>query len=439
MKFYNREDEIRQLNEIAQLSQNSSHMTVLIGRRRIGKTKLLLRATQGQPTVYWFVSKKSEAILCQQFADEAARILDIPIGTYLHIGDLLEHLLRVAEGRSFTLIIDEFQELAKIDSSIMGDIQRVWDLHKDQSHLTLLISGSIYTMMHKIFEDSKEPLFARASNILKLNAFKTSVLKEILADNNPDYTPDDLLALYSFTGGVPWYVELLMNAGATTRETMIDYIFRENSLFFGEGKNILIEEFGKEYSIYFSILECIARGINTRGAMEAAVGIGDIGGHLGKLNKDYEIVRTMCPILAKSGSKTMRYYISDNFLTFWFRFIYKYNTYIESGNLELLKEIVRRDYPTFSGLMLERYFRQQAREQGVYTHIGNFWDRKGENEIDLILLNEVSRQLTIGEIKRQAHNISTKALTDKIDYFLSVHPELKSFTLTQKELSLRNM
>lgn len=439
MKFYNRESEIQQLNEIEELSHENSQMTVLIGRRRIGKTKLLLRATEGKKAVYLFVSKKSEAILSQQFGEEAERTLDIPIGKYQHIADLLEHLMRISADHPFTLIIDEFQELAKIDASIVGDIQRVWDLNKDRSRINLLISGSVYTMMHKIFEDSKEPLFSRAGNILHLKAFKTSVLKQILGDNNPNYTNDDLLALYSFTGGVAWYVELLMNAGATTREKMINFIFRENSLFLNEGKNILIEEFGKEYSIYFSILECIARGITTRSEMESTIGIGDLGGHLSKLDKDYNIIRTRHPILAKAGSKTMQYYIADNFLTFWFRFVYKYIGYIESGALNTLKDIVRRDYPTYSGLMLERYFRQQAQESGQHTHIGSFWDRKGENEIDFIVLNEVSKQLTIGEIKRQSKNISTKLLIDKVNYFLSVHPELKSYQLNQKELSLEDM
>ena len=439
MKFYNRETELQQLAEIENLSHENSQMTVLIGRRRIGKTKLLLRATENDAVVYLFISKKSEAILSQQFAEEAARALDVPIGSYQHIAELLEHLMRISAERPFTLIIDEFQELAKIDPSIIGDIQRVWDLNKDRSHINLLISGSVYAMMHKIFEDSKEPLFSRAGNIINLNPFKTSVLKQILADHNPNYTNDDLLALYSFTGGVAWYVELLMNAGATTREKMINFIFRENSLFLNEGKNILIEEFGKEYSIYFSILECIARGINTRSEMESVIGIGDLGGHLSKLDKDYNIIRTRRPILAKTSSKTMQYYIADSFLTFWFRFIYKYFGYIESGALNTLKDIVRRDYPTFSGLMLERYFRQQARESGQYTHIGSFWDRKGENEIDIILLNELTKQLTIGEIKRQSKNIHTKLLIGKVDYFLSVHPELKGYQLTQKELSLEDM
>lgn len=439
MKFYDRETELEQLKSIESLSKISSQMTVLTGRRRIGKTKLLLKATENSKVVYLFVSKKSETILANQFAEEATKSLGEPIGSYSSIADLLEHLMLLSASKPFTLIIDEFQELMKIDKSIIGDIQRVWDLNKDKTHLNLLISGSVYSMMHTIFEDSKEPLFSRAGNIINLQPFKTNVLKQILQDHNPSFSNDDVLALYSFTGGVAWYIELFMNAGATTVEKMLNYIFKENSLFINEGKNILIEEFGREYGIYFSILECIARGINTRGEIENCIGVGEIGGYLAKIENDYNIIHIVRPILSKKSSKITRYHISDNFLTFWFRFIYKYMGYVESGSLGLLKEIVKRDYPTFSGIMLERFFRQKAKESGHYTHIGNYWDRKGENEIDIILVNELSKQIEIGEIKRNKRNISPQVLSNKANFFITLHPELQHYNLKELQLNLEEM
>ena len=439
MKFYDRENEMHMLHEIESATHEGSRMTVLVGRRRIGKTKLLIRASEGKPAVYFFVSRKSESILCSQFVEEAERELGMPIGAYHRLADLLEHLMRLSQSMPFTLIIDEFQELLNIDASIIGDIQRVWDLNKDRSRINLLLSGSVYSMMHRIFEDNKEPLFSRASNIIHIHAFRTDVLKEILRDHNAHYTNEDLLALYSFTGGVAWYVELLMDARAFTYKKMVDAIFRENSLFINEGKNLLIEEFGKDYSVYFSILECIARGVNTRGEITAAVGLNEIGGYLSKLENSYSIIRQMRPIFSKASSKTVRYYIADNFLTFWFRFFHKYMGYIESGSIELLKQTFLRDYPTFSGTMLERYFRQKASESGRYTHIGNFWDRKGEHEIDLILANELDKTVKVGEVKRQAKNISPTLLQDKADYFLTLHSQLQSYRMELFQLDLQDM
>lgn len=439
MKFYDRENEMHMLHEIESATHEGSRMTVLVGRRRIGKTKLLIRASEGKPAVYFFVSRKSESILCSQFVEEAERELGMPIGAYHRLADLLEHLMRLSQSMPFILIIDEFQELLNIDASIIGDIQRVWDLNKDRSRINLLLSGSVYSMMHRIFEDNKEPLFSRASNIIHIHAFRTDVLKEILRDHNAHYTNEDLLALYSFTGGVAWYVELLMDARAFTYKKMVDAIFRENSLFINEGKNLLIEEFGKDYSVYFSILECIARGVNTRGEITAAVGLNEIGGYLSKLENSYSIIRQMRPIFSKASSKTVRYFIADNFLTFWFRFFHKYMGYIESGSIELLKQTFLRDYPTFSGTMLERYFRQKASESGRYTHIGNFWDRKGEHEIDLILANELDKTIKVGEVKRQAKNISPTLLQDKADYFLTLHPQLQSYRMELFQLDLQDM
>lgn len=439
MKFYNREKELQLLQEIEAVSRQNSQMTVIVGRRRIGKTKLLLKATENRLAVYWFVSRKSESILCQQFAEEAERSLNIPIGQYTRVAALLEHLMRMSELKPFTLIIDEFQELVNIDSSIIGDIQRVWDLNKDRSHINLLLSGSVYSMMHRIFEDEKEPLFSRASHILHLKAFGTDTLKQILSDYNPGYTAEDLLALYTFTGGVAWYIELLMESKAWTWKKMIDAIFKEQSLFVNEGKNLLIEEVGKEYSIYFSILECIARGINTRGDIENTTGVKEIGGYLSKLEKDFGIIAQLRPIFSKPTAKTVKYYIADNFQTIWFRFFWKYMNYVESGNFTQLREIVERDYPTISGNMLERYFRQRAKEEGRYTDIGNFWDRKGGNEIDIVLVNEQEQVLRIGEIKRQAKNIDLPAVKDKVDYFLSVYPHLMTYTQELLSLSMQDM
>lgn len=117
--------------------------------------------------------------------------------------------------------------------------------------------------MTKIFQDKKEPLFGRADAMIKLTPFTTSVLKEIMSDYKPDYTNDELLALYTYTGGVPKYVELLVDSKALTIPKMIKYICQNDSPFIDEGRNLLIQEFGKKYGNYFSILDAISSGMNT--------------------------------------------------------------------------------------------------------------------------------------------------------------------------------
>ena len=159
---------------------------------------------------------------------------------------------------------------------------------------------------------------------MSIKPFTPAVLKEIMAEYNPNYTSEDLLALYSFTGGVAKYVQLLVDAGATTKTKMLNHIIKADSVFLGEGKAILIEEFGKDYGVYFSILSAIARGKTLRSEIEQIVGR-EIGGYLTKLEKEYEVITKNQPIFEKSSTKNVRYTIEDNFFTFWFRFIYKYN------------------------------------------------------------------------------------------------------------------
>jgi hypothetical protein len=113
--------------------------------------------------------------------------------------------------------------------------------------------------------------------------------------------------------------------------------------------------------------------------------------------------------------------------------------YVESGNFVQLRAIVLRDYPTISGCMLERYFRLKAKETGRYTDIGIFWDKKGEHEMDIILVNEQEQLLRIGEIKRLEKNINRQKLQEKVDYFLSVYPNLLSYTREFLSLSMEDM
>lgn len=441
MKFYNREKEISRLYEIKQASQSNAQLTVVTGRRRIGKTQLILKATESEetPVLYFFVARKAENFLCQDFQQEIATKLGIPImGEVSSFGKQFEYLMILSQQQAFTLIIDEFQEFMKVAPSAYSDMQHYWDIYKEKSKISIIVCGSVYSLMHKIFENQKEPLFGRATAKMSVKPFAVSVLKKILGDYHPKYTSEDLLALYSFTGGVAKYVQQFMDAGATTYKKMLSHMIKEDSTFIGEGRNMLIEEFGTEYATYFTILSAIARGENTRAKIEVLVKR-EIGGYLTKLEQDYGLIAKSTPIFAKVETKNVRYVIEDNFLTFWFRFIYKYGYMVEVGNYEGLKTIIDRDYKTFSGKMLEKYFRTKFIQSGNITHIGGYWDRKGENEIDLVVVNEIEQQAQIVEIKRKAENIDLDILRDKGVQFLRATGELKNYQITHSGLSMKEM
>lgn len=427
MKFFDRREEISTLRKIRENSWNNAQFTVITGRRRIGKTSLVLKAYEDAPILYFFVGRKAESLLCEEFRHEVESKLNIKLGgTPSGFAELFEYLMSLSKDKNFTLFIDEFQNFERVNPSIFSDMQKIWDLNHQSSHINLIVCGSVYSMMTKIFRDKKEPLYNRQNRFMHIKAFQPSVLKEILAEYNPGYTNEDLLALYSFTGGVAKYVQLLVDDNALTLDAMIDSIISEDSVFINEGRTILVEEFGKDYDTYFSILSSISSGKTRRSEMESIIDK-QISGYLTRLENDYGIIAKELPIGAKPLSKNAQYVIQDNFFTFWFRFIFKYAHILEIGGYEQMRTLIHRDYPTFSGLMLERYFRAKAKEIKLYTLIGHWWDRKGVNEVDMIAANEFDKTVAIYEIKRKRKNINYKALEEKASLILNSVDLFKGF------------
>ncbi len=435
MKFYNRIQELEILGRTWEQSKQSACFTVMVGRRRIGKTSLLLESVKGTKYLYLFVSRTSEPLLCEQFQKDAAQALGIQIfGTITRFRDLFEQLLIFGTKEHYTLIIDEFQEFANVNSSIFSEIQNLWDQYKGRAKINFIASGSIYSMMMKIFENRKEPLFGRLTSKITLQPFSVRVIKEILNDYNPKYTSEDLLCLYMLTGGVPKYIALLMEAEATKKNKMLDMVTSPDSPFIGEGKDLLVSEFGKEYGTYFSILQLIASGKNTQSEIDSVIGK-NTGAYLANLEREYSLITKNRPMFSKPESRKNRWSLNDNYLRFWFRFIFPNQSLIEMGKYDMLREVIDRGYEQYSGLILEKYFRAKIAEEKRITDIGSYWDNKGENEIDVIAINDLDKTAIAAEVKRNSNKIDMDILQSKVH---SVK-ELAKYEIELQGLSLENM
>jgi len=433
LKFYNREKEIENLKRVENLSKTSAKMTVIIGRRRIGKTTLVKKAYE--KSIYFFVAKKSEALLCEEFKERIENFGIKVFGEFRSFYKLFEYLLEVSKNRHFTLIIDEFQEFLNINSSIFSDMQNLWDSYKNEAKMNLILSGSIYSLMKKIFEDKKEPLFGRIDNKINLKPFNISTQKKIIKDSFKNYTKEDIFNFYILSGGVAKYVEYYVDNNALRLNDILDLIFNENSLLLEEGKNILIEEFGKEYAIYFSILMLISNSKTSRKEMESILGK-NIGGYLDRLERDYSIIKKIKPIFAKPNTKNVKYEIEDNFLNFWFRFIYKNKSAIEIENYDYVKRLILRDFKTFSGKFLEKYFKEKLKEEKNFSQIGSFWDRKNENEIDIVAINELEKKALIAEVKLNKTKINLNILKEKAKVLM---PYLNGYEIEFKGFSVEDI
>jgi len=435
MLFFDRKLELGILSRIAKQSKRAACFTMLVGRRRIGKTMLLLKYAEKQKFLYLFVSRNSESVLCRQFQQQAAAIGINIFGEITNFRNLFEQFLLFAKTTNYTLVIDEFQEFENINKAIFSQIQELWDKYKNGIKLNFIACGSIYSLMTNIFENKKEPLFGRLTAKIIIKPFTISVQKQVLKKYNPKYTKEDLLFFYSITGGVPQYMSLLMDAKATTKDKMLDFIVRPESPFLNDGKDLLVSEFGKDYGVYFSILQLIAAGKNSQSEIDSIIGK-NTGAYLVNLEKEYSIIEKNKPMFSKPESRGAKFRIQDNFLRFWFRFIYPNQALIEMGKHKMLRMQISKNYEQYSGLLLEKYFREKFAEDENFSKIGSYWDGKGENEIDLIALNDLNKTAVIAEIKRSKNKLKKERLANKA---FSLQEQLNGYKVTLRMLDMGEM
>ena len=438
MKFYDREKELGILQTNWEQSTEQGRLTVLVGRRRVGKTTLLTRsAVYGeQPLLYLYVSKDNERVLTEKFQEAAQQALGLQIyGRMDTFAQFFELLLRYGQQNHFTLVLDEFQNFLKVNQAIPSHIQDLWDRYHEKSKVNMVACGSIYNMMHKIFDNEDEPLYGRQDCRLNMLPFRIGILKQILHDHNPKYTPEDLLCLYTLTGGVAKYVAWLMDAKATTKAKMLRWATQAGSPYLSEGTELIMSEFGKDYANYLSILQLIASGMNTQSEIDGAIGK-NTGAYLDNLEEYYSYIHRQQPMFSKPNGRNSRWQLDDCFLRFWFRFIQRNQALVEMERNDLLLEIVEKGYEQYTGLVLEQYFRQKWMEEERVTRVGNYWDRKGLNEIDMIALNEIDKTAVVAEIKRQRRKFSPTELAEKV---ATLNKELGKYTVKQIGLSMEDM
>jgi len=435
MKFYNREREMGELQKLRRQTGSQARLIVITGRRRVGKTALALEFARNHKHLYLFVAKKPETLLCVEFLEEIRKQFDVPVvGEIKTFREIFLLLIELAKKERFTVILDEFQEFYTINPSVYSEIQHLWDVNKAVCKMNLICIGSVYSLMHRIFEEKKEPLFGRADRILFLKPFPIRTIRDVLDDHGSKGLRA-LFDVYVLTGGLPKYLELLTTNSALTWDGMMDFVLQADSPFINEGRNLLIEEFGKEYGTYFSILELISLGKTARTEIESLLEV-DIGGYLERMEDDFGLISKYKPINAKPNSRTQKYRIRDNFLNFWFRFIYRNRSAIETGNFQYVRDVIRRDYDTYCGVLLERCFHELLAETGRFNRIGAYWERGNQNEIDLVAVNDMKKQILLADIKLNKAKLSIGSLKDKASGVLASYPDYK---VEWQGLSLESM
>ncbi len=447
MKFYGREEELKTLNfEVSKLNV-SSRLAVVTGRRRVGKTTLILKACEqsGLPYLYFFVQRKyAEPELAQEWMAQIRSLLGLQEDdgpARLKLSSVIRFVMQKSVDKPIILVIDECQELDFINESFWSELQQVWDLNKNKSRLMLIMSGSVASALRHIFGSISGPLYGRMDLALTVQPFQPSLLREIFEDIYPQGEPVDLLALYTLTGGVARYVEILSANTSFDQNEMLDYIFSSSgSAYRSDGDIVLANEFRIESEIYYSLLRAIASGVNKWSELHNVVP-GQIGPYLNRLENQYHLIKRTYPLLIQQKTKNVRYGMADEYFRFWFRFVDTpvMKSLAESQQWDMMRKLCKKDFESLTGRCLESWFRKKYIQTGLWTEVGSWWNKRGENEIDLVAVNSLDKTIEIAEIKRQADKINMTLLEQKAETFLRDNPKLSQFEIKLNALSLHDL
>lgn len=410
MKFHNREKELSELERVWKLSKRSSHLTVLTGRRRVGKTELVKKFSSQKKHIYFFVARKNLGLLLEEFSAIARQDIKM-FPTLQKFDEWLEFLLHNINENTI-ICFDEFQNFKYVDESIFSEFQKVFDANKNKVKIHIIVTGSHVSLINKIFSDEKEPLFGRATEryILKPLSFRSvcGMLSELSINSF-----EEKIRWYALFGGIPKFYVTAEEQGLKGNEILaaLKVLFlRDFSPLKDEAKSVLIEEFGSENTMYFSILEAVALGNSEMSTIANRTGINikSISKYLGLLVKDFGYLRYEVPVTEEKPwkSKKGRYFISDPFFRFWFKYIYRNRSDYELGNYTSIIEKIRLDLNSFVGVGFEGVAQEALLEMSTkkrlplrVSKIGKWW--ASDKEIDIVGLNSNSKEILFAECKWQ--------------------------------------
>ena len=384
MEFVDREEELKALKE--RLDNNNFELIIIYGRRRIGKTRLVLEAIRGREHVYYLAVKGDNLRHFKRFASKV-------VPEIAHLKEDWEIYLTYLKDR--IVVIDEFPNM--IEEDVLSLFQRAIDLRLKESRTKIILLGSSISMMTDKVLGYKSPLYGRRTASIKLRPLRLYHLRGFY----PNTSWEEIVEIYGFADGIPYYLEKVRPPFWDWLETEL----KRPDTFLKDEVDFLMRYEFSDVTMYKKILEAIAFGRTTPKEIRDFVGVkhSDITPYLRNLIETEFVIREV-PVTESVCSKKGRYYIADNFIAFWFRYIYPNLSAIEEGIFDV--DEIRRDYPKHLGWVFERIARQfliELNRRGKlpfkFTKIGRWWRK--DKEIDLVALSEREKKALFVEVKWQ--------------------------------------
>lgn len=405
MKFLGREKEILGLEK--EYARDGGFV-VIYGRRRIGKTTLIKQFIKSKTAFYFLATKEVESQSMKRFAGVIARTTGNSVMQKAAFSDWLDLFQAVADykpNEKKVLVIDEFPYLVKVNDSFPSILQNAWDEILKDSNVMLILCGSLISMMKKHALSYESPLYGRRTAQMRIAPLPFTT---VYANQKLSFT--DAVEQYSITGGVPKYMEFFSDT-----QPLYDQI-KENILskngFLYEEPNFLLTDEVQVPTNYFSIIKVIADGNHKLGTIAGILGLetSALTPYLKTLS-ELGFIEKQVPVTEKNAEKTRKglYFISDNLLRFWFRYVYPYKGELELDNIQISLDELNKDFRekfvafAYEDICKEIFAKLCSDKKIDFTpsKIGSYWlnDYGGNTQIDVMAVDTVNKRLFAGECK----------------------------------------
>lgn len=417
--FRDRDKELGSLQEM--YDRRGGQLLLVFGRRRVGKSRLLREFAKNKPAIFYQASTESEAAQVEKFSGQLADYFgDSPPERFSGWSAALERLLRRAskEPGRHLVIFDEFQNMVDQNQAIPSILQGLWDEMGESSEMMVVLCGSIVSELNRLRQGS-EPLYGRFSGVYKIKPFSFQQASLFFPGKNLEHR----VRFYGVLGGMPMYLNLAGSYESVWR--LVEKEFLDPMKILYEEVPLLLSQELREPAKFMTILSLISRGLTRLPQIGSsmAMSTGILSHYLSQL-VEMDLLERQVPVTEGSTERSRKgsYELKDNFVRFWFRFLFPYKHLVERGEGAAVMSIVRRDFDTFIGPVAEEIARETVRRASAvgdlpaqFDRVGRYWDRKVE--IDICGIPEGGGPYLWGECKWKSSRVGGKeyhALKEKV-------------------------
>lgn len=395
MKFIDRK---REMSTLEKEYNRENSFVVLYGRRRTGKTTLIKEFIRDKNAFYFFADKQNESLQINRFKNQLAEHFKDEFLKKIEINDwdtIFDYFINKIGNEKFVLVIDEFQYLCLMNKGFSSIFQRIYDEKIVSKNIMVILCGSLISMMYSEVLSYDSPLYGRRTVQIKLQPINFEYYKEFF-DNK---SKRELIEFYSITGGIPKYI-LEFDRNKSPLWNIENNIFNKDNFLYSEPKFLLQEEIN-DLSRYFSILNSVALGNTKLSSICSHLGLNSssITSYITKLI-DLDILEKEVPVTEniENGKKGL-YKIKDNYLKFWFSYVYPYQSYLEIENLSYPLEKIKNEFNLWVSKIYEDLARKTLLNNSEISFpikkLGRWWNNN--EEIDIVGLGD--NEIIFGECK----------------------------------------